>query len=169
MLSKNPRNVERRQKYADDSDYRSKMVQSTRDRYRREHGLAARGGANHFDLRRIGRYCERHDVWIGSQFLEYKQVMTVRVLALIIGRKVDVVRRWIDQGMLPRPIGMLSETSSYDATTWKNGTPVYFLKEAREVVHAMRKHQDETPYFRQDHDDTIDLLRSRLSQVRESL
>lgn len=164
MLSKKPRNVERRQRYANDPDYRDQVMRSTRDRYRRKHGLVARGGVNHFDLRRIGRYCERHDVWVGSQFLESRLVMTIKNLALIIGRKPDVVRRWIDQYMLPPPVGMIRHDRKGHGQV-----PVYFLEEVREIVHTMRDHQAETPYFRQDHTDTIDCLRSVLNGIRESL
>ncbi len=158
------RNRERRNRYADDPDYREKAVQATRDRYRRNVGLKFRRGAKGFDLRRIGRWCERRDVRVGNHVHLARLVMKVRELALIVGRKPDVVRRWIDQDMLPPPIGMVRHDREGHGMV-----PVYFLEEAREIVHVMRDHQDETPYFRSDHDVTINDLHVALIGVRRSL
>ena len=153
------RNRDRRFRYANDPDYRSQVVQATRARYREKRGLKKRRSAHAFDLRRVGKYCERHDVWWGVRVLHNRQVMSIRNLALIIGRKPDVVKRWINEDMLSAP----------EIEVLATGDKVYLLEEVREIVHVMRDHQDETPYFRQDHNDTIDLLRSVLVGIRESL
>lgn len=164
-VARSMRNRARRDRYAMDPDYRDRMVQDTRDRYRRKVGLKPRRSARDFDLRRIGRWCQREDVrWSGGRVMKNKLVMDTRTLATILGRKPDVVRRWIDRCMVPPPIALIKHHREGCGMV-----SVYLMEEAREIIKIMRNHQEETPYFRVDHYHTVDALNWALYSVRESL
>lgn len=139
----------RRARYDGDPDYRERAIQSTRRSYRKRHGRQDR------------RTCLKNLVNLDNASIvrgveingrTYQRVtFTVEELANVLNRRVEVVYRWIRNGTFPEPEAITEDLSNQHYK-------VYTLREVKALVWVMGEHQQETPYYRQDHDATRERL-----------
>lgn len=138
------RNERRRQRYANDSEYRKKCITTTRENYRRN-------GHMEDDLNCLGNLGVLPTYGLKRKVPGLntgpRVTFSVKEIAGAMNRHKAVVNRWIRNELFPPP-------------RWG----YYTLPQARVIVRAMGELQKETPYYRRDHKE----LRSTLYAAMES-
>ena len=139
------RNKRRRNKYAQDREYRAKVNQNNRDNYRAKTNFYQNMAISPEQISSLGT---KRNIDDGRKLITFN----VDQISLILGgyHKI-VVYRWINNGKFPEP-----PHKSVDAPYEK----VFTLHEAKKLARIFLKHQKYNAYLRSDHTETINELLS---------
>ncbi len=158
------RNTRRRNRYADDKDYRQQAVQSTRDSYRRRHGGNLMGQEdcrrNIANLSAIGQV---RRVVLPSGLTKRMLTFSPQECADVVGRNIHVIYRWWTKELLPTPVLLLYGGPARCGVRNK----FYTKNEMIALCKVFGPHQMQTPYYRMDHTEVRDQIWLGIEAVRD--
>lgn len=158
-------NKKRKERYKNDPEYRQKILDESRQRYRETH------------LKSEGRDC-RENIEAIESIGDYRIIegslgevdehlcLTIPEIAEALGGYApQVVYRWIGDGRFPDAI--------YKGRNVETGTfldqKVYHVQEVVGMLEVFGKHQETHMYFKKTHEDTIQALNNAVEAARQEL
>lgn len=152
------RNERRRLKYSQDPEYRTRLIKSTREGYRKKHGTLEKPSSCLVNLEDLGAFGTTRKVTVAG--VERRRLtFTTGELANALRRRVEILYRWMRNDMLPVPVHTSSELQNQHGQ-------VYSYQEVRAIVQVLGEHQEQTPYYRQDHVETRKRLYRKVHATR---
>lgn len=136
-------NAKRREKYANDVEYRKSVFDANRARYREQHGVSAR--ERDLDPKVASVLSVKRKVRVDGQS-KMAACLTNEDLATAMGYHRFVLHRWQRSDRFPRPKHRMDNSS-------RQG--VFLLPEAKELISIMRKHLKRKMYLTSRDTDTI--------------
>jgi hypothetical protein len=159
------RNAQRRERYMTDPAYRENVIQQVRENYRRqreEQGLPVRNEDCRENLGLIPEIAETREIVLPDGRAETRLTLTVDELADVLSRNTQVVYRWMNGGMFPRP--------AFTAVLHKGRKQgVYLAEEAAALVNVLGEHQETSQYYRNYHTDTRDKMFGAVEHIRAKM
>lgn len=159
------RNQQRRERYRSDPAYRQQVMEQVRESYRRkreEAGLPVRTGDCRENLELLPEIATRREVHFPDGEIQERVSLTVDELAEALQRNTQVVYRWINAGLFPKP--------ALTTPTHRNRKQaVYLVEEAEAFLTIFGEHQESSQYYRSYHTDTQRKLHGAAQEVRQSL
>lgn len=156
------RNRQRRQKYADDPEYAEEQKRRFRTYYRQTRNLATRGGSILAGGKLLARAQSKEVVVDGGGEQSATPVVvacyTVREASQALARSELTLRRWIKDGIVPRP--RLHDTSY--------GYMHYSRGELKVISRILARHEEEFDYLHKKHTSTIGNLWAAVESYRSS-
>lgn len=156
------RNKQRRQKYADDPEYAAEQRRRFRTYYREARNLTARGASILAGGKLLARAQSKEVVihYSGGKIAPpvVTHCYTVREASQALARSELTLRRWIKQGIVPRP--RLHDTSY--------GYMHYSRGELKVIARILARHEEEFDYLHKKHTSTIRSLWTAVESYRSS-
>ena len=159
------RNKGRRVRYAEDREYRQKVIGQVKKTYRKvreDKGLFVRVGdcrSSLVNLRVIGtvrRIVESPYLIANSKAL----LFSIDELAFVFGRHPQVIGRWVLQEMFPKPPHVAEDKSG-------KIVKVYSEPEVRGLVAIMGEHQERSQYYRKHHTEVRGKLLAIVKEIED--
>jgi hypothetical protein len=160
------RNTRRRNRYADDPEYRKQAVQATRDSYRRRHPRAGGKLEGQTDCRsnlaKLSEIGQVRRVVLPSGLTKRILTFTPEEVANVVMRNVHVIYRWWTKELLPTPVLKLYGGPARCGVRNK----LYTKNEMIALCKAFGPHQAQTPYYRMDHTEVRERIFEEIAAVR---
>ena len=138
------RNARRREKYASDAEYRKRIYEANRERYRKENNVEIREAV---PLKEVESYATRRTLDNGKKAycLDYSE------MSKALGNyHAFVLHRWHRADKFPRGKHVAVENG--------RNKSVYLLPEAKKLINVFRAHQKEKAYFTGNDQEVINKL-----------
>ncbi|KRW94271.1 AlpA family transcriptional regulator [Paracoccus sp. MKU1] len=167
------RNKRRRQRYAEDPEYRKKARLNSRSTYR------VKGKTEPFDprqnLSRIDDFGKVRPVTFPDGRVVERWCMTKAEVAEIFGRSTKLFYHWIKDGRFPDTV--LTATDTFITRDYKNKkgvkvpqtVGVYSSEEVIAAINALGPHLSNVVYFRTDHDREREMVAMAVAEARASI
>lgn len=158
------RNSLRRSRYHSDPAYRETVVQQVRDSYRKqreEQGLPYRDEDCRENLALLPEMATVREVFFPDRAQPEKHMtLTAEELAEALNRNTQVLYRWLNAEMFPRPVFM--------AVTHRGRKQgVYLKEEAEALINAFGEHQEVSQYYRAYNTETRARLFGAVAKIRQ--
>ncbi len=139
------RNRRRRERYAQDAEYRQSVREQVRRSYRVNTDRRIREEPSCLTvLPELHTYGDRRSVVFPDGREDELHTFTTDELADVIGRNVQVLYRWRQDGRWPFPTLLCRDVTRIPVF-------VYSLEEVRAIIEIFGRHQERTPYYHRKH------------------
>lgn len=143
------RNERRRLRYAQDPEYRERRRMERRETYRRQHGEPTDGPTCAANIPLIPTLGSEREVHLGGEAVKaVGRVYSVSEVAKLLNRHSQIINRWRNREIFPEP-----------ALIDEKGGLYYADVEVDTFVRVMAAHQEVTPHFRKEHEETVAKLK----------
>lgn len=140
----------KRERYANDTQFREHLKDYERQRYREQHAVNVRDCST--SLQNLTTFGQKRTVIHGDNRRSILTFSTKEV-AEAIKYHPTRVRQWQGAGKFPKPKLQVEGSKLF----------VYTLKQAKMIVATIARHQEVNQYLRDDHTETITLLHRAMS------
>lgn len=159
------RNASRRDRYQSDPAYRDQIIQQVRESYRKqreEQGLTVRNEDCRENLGLLPEIARLREVFLPDGRTDKRLTLTADEVADAMGRNTQVLYRWMNGEMFPRPLFQVIGHRGR-----KQG--IYLIEEVEALINVFGQHQEGSQYYRNYHTETRDRLFGAVAKVRKSM
>lgn len=162
------RNARRNEKYKKDSKYRKEVNRRNRLSQRRN-GLVRNDASKfsgHLNLDKLERLGSTRGISMPNGNTEDRLSFTTAQLTSVLGSfSMPVLYGWQKKGILPKPCYEVAVTNA------TNSVCVYLEKEVINIIECLNVHYNVNSYayLRQDHKETIELLKASVEYARKQI